>query len=274
MSRVGIEHEVPGTILAAYQHWEMPNYAIYAGKEQRDCYEGGNMEEGALSLSDWLEMIKENGTTATYTLRVYPANETDITSKTVPKGSTTFCLNMSQPRTTRDGVTVIDNTRQIGATGNPSPAIYQQLLESNNRMIGAVTEMMTRAKEDKYDKIIELLMAERNAPKNDEPHWLEKLALVVCEKPEVIDKIGYIIRPNLYVHEQPINGTKTKEPVMAEAAAEIQPLTEAETEALNDRLYAALDTFTAKYGLVALVETMEAVAKLSDFKIKAMKAFL
>lgn len=275
MGRIGIEHNGIETVLQAYRHWEQPNYAIYAGKEQRDSYEGGNMEEGESNLSDWLQMIQGNGTTGVYTLRVYPTTETEITTKTPHKGSTTFCLNASDSgRRGEGGVVVVDNTRTMGNAA-PNNNIFLQLLESNNKMIGAVTAAMAQQKDDKIDKLITMLLEERNKPPAEEPpHWLEKMALVVAEKPEIIDKIGYLFRPNLYTHEQPINGTKTEPMADKTATAPAAEMTEEQTTELNNRLYTALDNLAARYGLVSVVEMFEKVAAMSDFKINAMKAFL
>lgn len=275
----GIEHRQPETVLQAYRHWGLPNYAVYAGGDQRDCYEGGNNEEGETQLASWLNMIADNGTATVYTLKVYSPDIKDIISKSPHKGSTTFAL--SEPGTVtrgNDGVVVVNGSNGMGNTGGNN-ALMQQIagiLEGQKQLIGTITQVQQQQKEDKWDKILAALMEQKNAPA-PEPHWLEKLALVICEKPEVIDRVGYIFRPELYTHQTPISGVSEQKKVEDMAQVKEAPpveLTPEEVEALNDRIYAALETMSTRWGLKAVTEMMEAVSKMSDGKVNALKAFM
>jgi len=276
----GIEHQQPDTVLQAFRHWNLPNYAIYAGTDQRDCYEGDNMAEAEQNLSAWLDMIANSGTATVYTLRVYGNDINNITTKSPYKGSTTFRLSEPGGNTRNSDGSINVNLPNIGNVNQGVNQQILQLIEGQKQMLGTFNQQMLQAKEDKWDKILAMLIEDRQS-KVAEPSAWEKIGMLIIEKPDIIDRVGYIFRPGIYVnqHEQPIAGTENKNlpqqnnQPMAEATI-TEELTEEQINVLNDRIFAAEEKLAARFGLVALTDMLEKVANMSDGKINALKAFM
>lgn len=58
-------------VVKAYDNLKVPRWAIFNGKTLNEKYEGDSMEEGALCLEQYLEMVERSNTSSIYTLKTY-----------------------------------------------------------------------------------------------------------------------------------------------------------------------------------------------------------
>ena len=272
-----IEHRTAEGVLEAFASVDNTKFALWQGNTQCFVFEGDDKNEAIDKLTDWLSMLENSGTTAIYTLKVYSDSIHDITSKTAYKMATRFQLrgreDSSYQKTPDGNVLVVRDggQRQISGTqigGNN--AQFTALLEGQNRLIEMMAQHLKTREADRMDKLIGFL--EQGALPKEPTTWDKIAALgeMIISKPDIIDRIGYVIRPEIYQRvEQPINGTEaiaeTKiEPEKKEAMVETAeaPLTEAEIETINNRLDESLDVIEAEIGL----QRMEAViSKLASY---------
>lgn len=184
----GIEHRSVDSVMQAYDYFEKPNFAIYQGKDQRTYYDGGNQDEGAEKLREWLTMIEANGTGAVYTLKVYKEAEKDITAKAAPSGSTTFLLSATTPVTRReDGTIIIDRTQQPQNTGGGNAAILSRIesLEKTNRELqDKLHQEQLKAMEQNFKHQIAGLQVQE---KEQTP--IERIGEALLNKPDNVDKL-------------------------------------------------------------------------------------
>lgn len=138
----------------------------------------------------------------------------------------------------------------------------------------------------RWDKVIGLLSQGEKEKEPDNIDKLIKLGEMLIDKPEIIDRIGYVIRPSAYqVVQQQVNGTEAKElkkEVKTEnkmnqentgAAAEqetdeLEPLTP-EEEKLYESIDNSVDALEDKLGLEALDEALRKLAGYSEEKLKS-----
>ena len=234
-------------------------------------------------------MIQQGGTMAIFKLRVYPDNATNITNKTPYRAETSFQLNENDRdgyKTTPDGKVMIirGENRQIAGTAAMSGqnSTLQAILDGQNKMYELMAKMLQQKENDRMDKLIGFLEQKAQAPVDTPVDKLMNLGQMIVEKPDIIDRIGYIFRPNIYQRleepmEQPISGTTAKEaPKQEEAMEETQEpateLTDEQHEALCNRLDAAMDIIEEHTRLELLVEIMEALAKQKPEKLRKLTA--
>ncbi len=314
-----IEFRDQESVIGAFENTGSVKFAIWQGTipvmvydEKDPDFEEGNTALASDKLSTWLNFIQEQGTTAIYMLKVYPDDAKNITNKTAFRAATRFQLtpsNNNKYENTPDGRVMVirDNNRPAvnGTGGNNSQ--LQALIEQNKQMMDMFARSLQQQQETKIDKLIGFLEEKSRTP--PEEGWdskLMKLGEMIVDKPDIIDRIGYIFRPDIYTRSfepevTPISGTaKEPEPKPAAAAAdtqnespkndnnmadetpEEQELTEPEVQALTDRQNAALDKVEDVIGLEELTEILEALAetdpqklqKLTVQKLKSALAFL
>lgn len=79
-------------VIEAYEYNKVPSWSIACGREVPFTYEGDSIVEGADTLRQCLEMLKESGTESTFVLRVYKEVKGQIMSNTPYKNSFPFKL--------------------------------------------------------------------------------------------------------------------------------------------------------------------------------------
>jgi len=270
----GIEHREAESVIEAYADYDKPNFAIFAGKQLRVKYEGGNLDEGMQVLTGFLNQIQRVNTASVYTLRVYDEHA-KVTSATPYEGSTTFMISPAVPVTKNEnGVTIID--RGVGATNyGAGMAGFQALQQTMTEMMKQNQDMMQmfmqRQQEDKMDKLIAAI--QEKADKEPPPkQWWENIGELVVQNPTIIDRIGFIFRPEIYQvaapGTPPISGTtQTQSQTQTEPMAE---LTEAQITALEDRMDAALDKLEDSLGIEKITMALEKLAAMDTMKLKAL----
>jgi len=283
---INIEHRDKDTLFQAFDYFDMPNFAIYAGKDQRTFYNGGDQAEAEQKLSDYLSMIEAANTSQVYTLKVYPADTKNINTKTPHSGSTTFMLNPNQPVRQENGVTIIDRTAP-GSMGNTAvnPLISARLdkLEAENLKL---REDLHKAEIQSIKDNVAAQIA-GIAQRPDETPWYERLIGAIEQKPELIDKLldpverlitGVVTsfqgKKNFIQKEflPPVNGTNP-DTTMADTNHQ-QQLTEEEVEKLHDQQDAALEIIEARIGAPVLTKLIEQVSKLSDKDLNKLLNYL
>ena len=236
-------------------------------------------------------------------LKIYPNDAKNITNKTAYRAATRFQLNAAQGadyKTTPDGRVMVirDQQRQLSGTNmGGNNAQLQALLDNQKQLRELIAKNMQTRENDRMDKLIGFLEQRAAGPSEETiEDKLLKLGQFIVEKPDIIDRIGYILRPSLYSREpvlDNINGTnqpptERKEPAQTDPpmeethTAEGEHLTEAEEQALTDRQNAALDKLEDIIGLHELTEILEALAgtnpdklqRLTVDKLKSAMAFL
>lgn len=293
-----IEHRTAEGVLGAFESSGMTKCAIWQGTipvmvydEKHPDFVEQSPQAAADQLTTWLNHIEDGGTSAIYTLRVYPDETKNITNKTGYRAATRFQLNAAQGadyKQTPDGRVMVirDSNRGVGSTGGGNNGMFQQLIDQNRQMMELFTKAMQQQQDTKLDKLIGYLEEKANKPPEDTP--LDKamqIGQMIIDKPDIIDRIGYIFRPDIYTREpaaQPIAGTeqtqvqppKKEKPMADQTQTTDQVLTEAEEEALTVRMNAALDNLENLLGLEALTEALEKIALKDEKKLKSLLMFL
>lgn len=190
-SSTGIEHNSADSVLSAFGYYGLPNFAIFVGNDLRVAYDGGNQDEGRNSLQQWLAMIEANQTSTVYTLKVYPAQVTDIKSRTEHSGSTTFRLNeyggAPGVRTDRDGnVIVLPQQQQIQAGGMNARL---DKLESENRDLQKQL-YNEQIKQVQLQFINQIAGLKEQLEKPTEKTVWERIGETLMEKPDIIEKLS------------------------------------------------------------------------------------
>ena len=285
-----IEHKTMEGVIGAYESSGLTKFAIYQGTEPIMVYDGDDPQEAGDKLETWLNFIHEGGTAAIYKLRVYKDTCKEITNKTGYHAVTRFQLNSSKTDSyeqTPDGRVMVirDGGRKPNMSG--TNAQMQAILDGQTKMLDLVAKMLEKKEGDRMDKLIGFLEEKSRKPDPDPPiDKLMKLGELIVDKPDIIDRIGYIFRPNIYqrVEQEPqqtaVNGTKKKDeptpvadpPEKENTMEEVKELTEEEVTALNDRLDAAMDIIEEHVGLSALVEIMEALSTQKPEKLQKLDA--
>lgn len=280
----GIEHRNKVTLLQAYDNYELVQWAIYAGKEQVMCYEGDNLDESLMKLTEVLEAIEASGTNNVYVIRFYSEDTKEITTKTGFKGSTTFMFG-GAPLKTENGVTIIDRTAKHDnyIASKPDPAIQQRL--------DKLETQLNREQELRHQAELKLMKADfdhriSGMNENKAPEIMERIVGMITEKPETIqhlfEGIGNLIdkflkKPEPLQPQGAISGTghtqhtiimeqdeaKTNGGASAATAADDQ----ATAKQLEDRLNDALDSIENKIGTQKMVAALEAIAKMDADKL-------
>ncbi len=222
----GIEHKSVDSVMEAFRSYDLPNFSIWAGKQLRVKYEGGNWDEGLQELLNYLNVILAANTQCVYSLRVYPEDVTHIDNKTPYDGSTTFMLSPAVPTTTQNGVTIIDrNGNQVGSS-RTDPAVLRELEQLRTKTDQLQSDLNRKEIELlKQDFDHQIAGLKREYEEQPELSWGDKaLAFFekLLEKPEVIEKTGkaiagifnkgnnYIIEHPQVVQTSPISGTNTE----------------------------------------------------------------
>lgn len=191
----GIEHRNGESVVSAYRFYELPNFLILCGAEPRISYKGGDIDEGTMKLQQYLDMIEQSNTGAVYTLRVYPADVTNITNKTPYEASTRFLLNANVPvKTDEQGITIIDRSRPAAPTPvNTEMAKRLDKLEEDNRKLQErlTDERINALKQDFDNRIAGLQNQEpEKSPWDRVGEWIDK----ILDKPESIKAIAGTIK--------------------------------------------------------------------------------
>lgn len=287
----GIEHRNKVTVLQAYDNYELVQWAIYAGKEQVMCYEGNNLDESLMRLTECLEAIEASGTNNVYTLRFYSEDVRDINTKAASKGSTTFMFG-GAPTITQNGVTIIDRAAKEAQILNnrQDPAL--------NEKISNLEKQLEREREARHAADMKLLRMEFDGKiaglnEKPEPDIIERVIGMVHEHPEMIEHvftgIGNLIdrflngKPPQQMQPQPaINGTaQTLQQPFTTMNNETNSnghsaTTETETAAknagaadiFNDRINAAIDEIENKVGTEKMTMALEAIAQMDKTKLE------
>ena len=296
----GIEHRGIDTILQSYDYNEdLPNWAIYANKDQRAYYNAGNKDQGALKLQELLQMIEAANTQTVYTLRMYPEGVTEIKSSTPHHASTTFMLNAAAP-VTRDanGLMVIDQTKNSNNASLQAQVLNLQAQLENEREARHKAELHNL--EQRFAAQIAGLTSAQ-----EEKSWFDRIIGVVETNPEVLDKVmqpverfltgilnifdkrGANTPPPNFV---PVNGTDAPDPEptpqpqpqqntedMAKettAPAENIELTEEQLDALHDQQDIYIEQIEDRLGPIILTQMLEKVAGMDDKNLKMLLSFL
>lgn len=239
----GIEHKNISSILMAFDHFDMPNFAIFDGRGKDICDQctAGNKELAADRLSNWLEAIEANGTTALYMLKVYGPDVDGqlINNKTPSTGSTTFQLNQYQPAGV--GNTNTPGVVMVGNGGNNNTAIVEmmrQMQEQNNKLLQTFQAQIMAKEKSETKELLEFLMKQNQERENSGNPW-DKLIGSITENPaivtDVIGKIAGIFTkqpaapavpvPETYhtINYSPISGTNHTEDVTLMQQTQQQP---------------------------------------------------
>lgn len=212
---IGIEHRSANSVLEAYQQYALPNFSIWSGKSLRWKYEGGNGDEGMQMLQNCLQTIQDSGTTTIYTIRVYPAERTKITSNTEYDGSTNFQLTSYVAGGNGQGSITIANPQQAPAKIDPLWMNRLTLLEDENKKLrNELHANQLRSMEERLNNQFSKQIAGLKEQATDkwekfdsilEKHW--------GKVKEVVGAIRNEFAPNNYIVDQgkqvAVNGTKS-----------------------------------------------------------------
>lgn len=286
-----IEHRTLDGVVGAYENSGATKFAIWHMTTPVMVYDGDDQTEALHKLEEWLRFIDEGGTAAIYTLKVYPDSATNITNKTPFRAATRFQLSAdtgAEYKQTPDGrVMVIRQNQAPAVSGNN--AQIQALLDNQNKLMDLMVKNMQQKEADKLDRLIGYLEeSTRRPPEETTEDKLMKLGQFLIEKPDIIDRVGYIFRPSLYSREpvqEPINGTqqqeqpapaqqKQEDPTMEQQQAQATELTEQQELALTDRQNAALDKMEDVVGLQVITEGLEKLSAIPDDKLQKFFALL
>ena len=82
-------------VIQAYENWGIPQFAVLSGKQLLFTQDDSDatVDDGVQLLRQWLTWIKNNGSSAIYTLAVYKSLKKEITNTTEYNGSVNFQLN-------------------------------------------------------------------------------------------------------------------------------------------------------------------------------------
>ncbi len=284
-----IEHRDIDGVVGAFSNMGLTKWAIWQGTTPVMVYDEDDSGESVNRLMECLEFIHNGGTTAIYALRVYPDKAVDITNKTPFKCATRFQFN-SSPTTgyqaTPDGrfVVIRDGNKSVGNTSAAGDPLIRQLIESQNRTNELIMSMLKTKEADRMDKLIGFL--EESVKKPAEESMVDKLVTLgkdIIDKPDIIDRIGYIFRPSIYQRveqqnpqtEPAVNGTNAKKEEPMETQEKV--LTEEEVnaqaaadEALDERIDVALDSMEEIVGAEAMAELLECLARQKPDKLKKL----
>ena len=191
-----IDHITTEGVINAWECTHKPHWAIFAGREIVIAHDSETAEDAAEMLSNYLEMLKDGGSSCIYTLKIYGEKSGEITSKTAASGSTTFMLNnKSALRQNPDGTTfIIDNARNNTTPGQPMvgysalQAEVQSLRAELNRERELRHKADLQALETRFNAQISGIAAAQ-----PELQWWEKALNSVekiTEKPEVMERIS------------------------------------------------------------------------------------
>lgn len=272
-----IQHKTIEGVVSEYEFHQLPNFSIMLGREPRCSYEGNDMDEGAERLQQYLEMIKDGDSAAVYGVRFYEKGM-KINNKAPYKAGTTFMLS-ERAVTTRDPLTggfIIERTDRTAGNSNANDFLMKQLIENQNKMFELLANREEERKNDAIGKMIGLLTdAKPAAPeKPDMYERLIELGKMVIDKPEIIDRIGYILRPSAYQQIDPqqalppqyVNGVNTdKSEPQPMAQTKYSDMTE---DQINDSIDNSINTLTDKIGLEQVAEALEKIAAMSTTKLQ------
>lgn len=277
-----IQHRTIDGVMSEYEFHELPNFAVILGREPRCSYEGGDMGEGAERLQQYLEMIRDGDSAATYTVRFYEKGM-KVNNKAAYKAGTTFMLS-ERAETTRDpvsGAYIIDRTPAKGANVGNNDMLLKQLIDNQNKLFEYIAEKETRAQNDAIGKLIGLYEQKSlQAPeKPDVVERLVELGKVLIDKPEIIDRIGYIFRPSIYqaidpalaLPPQNVNGISNQDKPQEMAQSKFATMTEDQT---NESIDNSISTLVDKIGLDRVAEALEKIAEMDSLKLKTVLMML
>lgn len=226
MARRGIEHTTIDGVMSAYELNKQGNFGLFSGNEIMISYNGGDMETGGDMLGEFLQVLQDGNSTATYTLRIYGPSATDkeITNKT-PYIASTTCMLSSKigTRTNEQGIIVLDNQRNAPPQQGPAMGYTQMQAQISQlqQQLDRERELRHQAElsriEDKFAAQIAGLSA---VPEKD--IW-DKAGDIFDKIFSNADKIGDAIgrirgtKTNYIVNTNPIAGTGATEPATAPA---------------------------------------------------------
>jgi hypothetical protein len=286
-----IEQSDIAGVLSVYDFHDLPKFGIFHQKQPVVIYDAdGTLEDGRQKLSDYLDMIENGGSTAVYELRVYDDSCHNINSKTGYKGATSFQINSDKrAEYTKgpDGNVIMVRERNNGMSGLSGNNSLMQMLMDQNKQTQIMLQALIKEREDKkFDLLLEALKAKAEPAKESWQEQLAGLGKLIIDKPDVIDRIGYIFKPGIYQVQQAeqaaaaqVTGTENKAPapdpvkemetIMDKITSE--PLTEAQEQLLDDRCSAALEIMESSMGLEDMVKLLERVAQLPPAKLEKLK---
>jgi len=307
-----VEYREKEPIIELYRETNLPKFGIFLkiGTEPKFYYEGTDIEEGTDALEKWLERIEESGMPAEYILRVYNNNEKELSKKSQPKYQTRFQLVPTPSRDlanskyatatdpTGKTIVVMDQGRPVMNTiGNTSNnAGMQSLIDSNKQVMELLMKMMQKQQDNKMDVLIKLLTDKVNPPVPEKETWEDRfigLGKTIIDKPDIIDRIGYIFKPEIYQRvEQSLQlaGTEKKEvpnttsapelDVKDKIVAEKSETSDLSEDEIYDRTNIAMDKLDAAIGAKQVMEILEIIAnsgkaeKLTPGGVKQMLTFI
>lgn len=285
-----IEHRDIDGVMGAFKNTGLTKWALWQGATPVMVYDGDDAGESDDKLMQCLQFIEDGGTTAVYALRAYNDSAHDITNKTPYKCATRFQLTSAPTsgyQTMPDGKVMVirDGNRSVGTTSAAGDPYIRQLIESQNKTNELIMKMIQQKEGDRMDKLIGFL--EQSVNKPAEESMVDKLVTLgkdIIDKPDIIDRIGYIFRPSIYQRvetlpqtESAVNGTtnaKKEDPPMEQTTEVVnEEVTEqeaADQESLDNRIDDAMDAIEEIIGPSAMAELLECLARQKPDKLKKL----
>jgi len=125
-------------VMKAYQYNDMPPFALLIGKQVLHTYDGSDITEGSNELKEFLDMLKQGGSEAYYTLQVYTYKPNmEITSATEFRRSFNF--------------TIFDDVNELSPYGNARNSFRMQITEELAELRAAIVGIAEAKKEEKED---------------------------------------------------------------------------------------------------------------------------
>jgi hypothetical protein len=283
-----IEHRQPRTLIDAYKNTasdDCCNFALFCGAELRISYTGGNVDEAIDKLQIAADQIQDSGTNATYKLRIYDNKLVErgtLNSKSPYLASCTFCFG-GMPNGGRDehgnNIYLQRQGQQAAAVGSSELTQLTALVKQQQEVLN---RLLLQKEEDKIDRLIEAIEAKNTAPVK-EP-WYDRIGNTIAENPSVLKDLIGVIREAFSPipqqapgrpHYQTINGTNNMQTEPQAAAMGDQDEQDQDIDpVLLERYTKAINALEERFGTENLVNTLEAIARMSDSKINALKVFM
>lgn len=131
MSASAVQFRGVDPVIDAYELNNVPNWALFCGKNIFGQYTDGDITEGANLLRQWLEKLAEGGSGALYQLRMYKKDRGDITNTTEFNYSFSFKLGE---------ISMGDGSFGLAGT----PGFYQQITDR----LGKIEKKLSEEKEE------------------------------------------------------------------------------------------------------------------------------
>jgi hypothetical protein len=157
---VGIEHKDKDSLMDAFDYFDMPCFAIYAGTQQRTGFCCESVADAREKFEQFVDFVISSGNQAVYVVRFYPSGTKAITNKTAYEGSTSFMMNKEAPLKMENGVMVIDRGegKAAAASNNNFTAMIMGRLdkmeEQNRQLQQQLFNTQLKSLEEKMNRAI------------------------------------------------------------------------------------------------------------------------